>query len=298
MNFIRNGHLSNGNNGWSNISRSLKKISNPKGTKCYEWLDKHAKERTIEEPWSGFLHNPITYPKEYPIKYHEKVMPISKLIECKYFKNKLESCRSIFVFTKQVRDFIKKNLGFDYVFSIKHPSGFYGTNYRWLSCKNTLHIGQQMRKYHSFHNLRTDLKKVLIKPLNCPTDLVEMNKYKTNIQDDIVYLEQTCLAEYIDLMCNSVVFLDLYDVAACNTILECISLSVPILVNKLDGCIEYLGEDYPFYYEDLSEAEAKLSDSKLIAQTNEYLLNMKKEDLSVNFFIESIINVNTKTKNT
>ena len=60
-------------------------------------------------------------------------------------------------------------------------------------------------------------------------------------------------------------------------------------MNKLDGCIEYLGEEYPFYYEDLSEAEAKLSDLNLIEQTNKYLLNMKKEDLSVNFFIESLL---------
>ena len=146
-----------------------------------------------------------------------------------------------------------------------------------------------MRKYHSFADLNTKFAKLLIKPSNCPSDLVEMHNYKSKYQDDIVYLEQKGLAEYIDLMCNSVVFLDLYDVAACNTILECISLSVPLLVNKLDGCIEYLGEEYPFYYEDLSEAEAKLSDLNLIEQTNKYLLNMEKKDLSINFFIESLL---------
>jgi hypothetical protein len=289
INFVSNDYLSNGNNGWSSISCAFRKISNPKGIKCYEWLDKHMKEKTVEEPWSGFLHNPITYPQEYPIKYSGKVMPVSRLIEYEYFKKSLENCKSIFVFTRQIRDFIKKNTGFDNVFALKHPSGLCGIKSSWLACDNVLHVGQQMRKYHSFADLNTKFDKLLIKPSNCPSDLVEMHNYKSKCQDDIVYLEQKGLAEYIDLMCNSVVFLDLYDVAACNTILECISLSVPLLVNKLDGCIEYLGEEYPFYYEDLSEAEAKLSDLNLIEQTNKYLLNMKKEDLSVNFFIESIL---------
>jgi hypothetical protein len=289
INFISNDYLSNGNNGWSSISCAFRKISNPKGAKCYEWLDKHMKENTVDESWSGFLHNPITYPQEYPIKYSGKVMPISRLIECEYFKKSLESCKSIFVFTRQVRDFIKKNTGFDNVFALKHPSGLCGIKSSWLACNNVLHVGQQMRKYHSFADLNTKFAKLLIKPSNCPSDLVEMHNYKSKYQDDIVYLEQKGLAEYIDLMCNSVVFLDLYDVAACNTILECISLSVPLLVNKLDGCIEYLGEEYPFYYEDLSEAEAKLSDLNLIEQTNKYLLNMEKKDLSINFFIESLL---------
>lgn len=287
MRFVNSEHLSRGNNGWRAISSALKSISNPKGTYCHEWLDKAIKERVLEGDWAGFLHSPITHPEEYPGKYSQRLMSVSKLVGDEYFKEKLESCKAIFVFTKQVQKFILDNTGFSKVFALTHPSGFHGMERQWERAEKVIHIGQQMRRYHSFANLKTDFKKVLIKPFSCEEDIVEMRRHTD--QNDIEFAEQMDEHQYVETMCNSVVFLDLYDVAACNTIIECISFSVPILVNRLEGCFEYLGREYPMYYDDLNDAANKISDKKLIASASEYLKKMNKNHLSVDFFIRDLI---------
>lgn len=289
MHFVKNQHLSTGNNGWREISRELQRISSPKGINCYEWLDQEIKERRLEGEWSGFLHNPISYPEEYPKKYSHKVMPISKLVGDEYFKDKLKTCRSIFVFTRQIRNFLIDKTGFEKVFALKHPAGIPTKEGAWKGASRVLHVGQQMRKYHSFAVLNSKLPKFLIKPRNCPGDIDEMKDYADERASEIQYIEQMDLLDYIQFMRESIVFLNLYDVAACNTILECMSLSVPILVNRLDGCVEYLGEDYPLYYEDIEEAEKKIHDDKLISQANEYLSKMDKNNLQIPFFIQSLI---------
>ena len=77
-------------------------------------------------------------------------------------------------------------------------------------------------------------------------------------------------------MTESVVFLDLYDAVANNAVVECISRQTPILVNPLDSVVEYLGQDYPFYYYSLDEAAEKLENDDLIEETSLYLKSRQR----------------------
>ena len=83
------------------------------------------------------------------------------------------------------------------------------------------------------------------------------------------------------------IFLNLFDCVACNTILECIERKTPILINRLFCCEEYLGKNYPFFYETLEEASEKLHDIDLIEKTHIYL---KKINLSLEDFVDTIYN--------
>jgi hypothetical protein len=279
INFIPSNHLSEGN--WGEISKKLKFFHDSRSKiNCYEWLDRAIKEESIEGKWIGFLHNTISYPEnEYPNKYKNKILPISKLKDNKYFKEKIKSCQGIFVFTKNVKKYIDLNLKTNVNF-LYHPI----LNYKkeWKCGEQVVHAGQQLRKYHSFLQIVTNKKKIILKPRHCEFDLQEMKKYSKGFAEEIGYLKPEF---YIDLLCRSVVFLDLYDVAACNLINECISLNVPIVVKKMPGCIEYLGDTYPLYFEDLKEAEAKLNDEKLILESHFYLKSMNKKELSLNYFL-------------
>ena len=98
--------------------------------------------------------------------------------------------------------------------------------------------------------------------------------------------------EYDDLLVNNILFLPLYDVNACNTILECIVRNTPVLTNRLPASEEYLGVNYPFFYEtdDLFAAAKMAEDTDLIKETTEYLSNMDKTFLEPNSFIGSVIN--------
>jgi hypothetical protein len=80
----------------------------------------------------------------------------------------------------------------------------------------------------------------------------------------------------------------LIDCSAANTIIECIVRNTPILINKLPSIIEYLGKDYPFYYDNLLDAATKANSIDLIKKTYAYLKSMDKTKLKLETFINDI----------
>ena len=97
--------------------------------------------------------------------------------------------------------------------------------------------------------------------------------------------------EYDNLFISSIIFIFLFDASAVNTIIEAIVRNTPILVNKIEPVVEYLGINYPFYYENMEEATIKLNDIKLIKKTHEYLKKMDKTFLNVESFINNFKNI-------
>lgn len=95
--------------------------------------------------------------------------------------------------------------------------------------------------------------------------------------------------DYDELLSQNIVFLNLIDCSAANTIIECIVRNTPILVNKLDPVVEYLGKDYPFYYNNLSEIKNLLTFNN-INKTTLYLQNMNKNYLRIENFIHNFKN--------
>jgi hypothetical protein len=285
INIIKNNHLLLNQN-WRFISNRLEIFHSKHGTNFYEWLDKDLKEKEIRGRWSGFLHNAIIYPQEYPYKYSNKILPLSLLVKDFYFLDKLKDCEKIFVFTEHIKNFLIQETGFKEIESLTHPAPEFLFNKNWNhQSDRVLHIGQHLRKYHSFLEIETKKKKTMLNPFKCERDLLEIKKYSSK---SVSLLKNIDLNDYIDFLTNSIVFLDLYDVAACNTIIECIILGVPILVKKLEGCVEYLGQDYPFYFSDLNEADKKIDDKDKIILTHNYLVNMNKEKFKINNFLKRL----------
>jgi hypothetical protein len=93
-------------------------------------------------------------------------------------------------------------------------------------------------------------------------------RYRDNTQD-VTYLPNDA---YDRMLQENIVFLDLYDASANNAVVECIARATPLLVNRIPPVVEYLGADYPFYFDSLEEAAAKALDFDLVQRTHEYLL--------------------------
>lgn len=106
--------------------------------------------------------------------------------------------------------------------------------------------------------------------------------------DSVEILEKLPNLEYDQLLVENIVFLNLVDCSAVNTVIECIARSTPILVNPLPAVVECLGKEYPFYYESFREAADKATDLKLIETTHNYLKMLPKEFLDVNFFLDNV----------
>jgi hypothetical protein len=152
--------------------------------------------------------------------------------------------------------------------------------------KKLLQIGQQMRKLTSIMRIKPidNYKKMWLTGtiyFNYCYGLLhkEITTYKidTTTLDTNVELVRLSVEEYDDILSKNIVFIDLFDASANNTVLECIIRNTPIIINKLPAVIEYLGEDYPLYFNDLEEVEKILKNDSLIKSAHEYLIKMYKE---------------------
>ena len=97
--------------------------------------------------------------------------------------------------------------------------------------------------------------------------------------------------KYDEVLSQNIAFMNLYDASANNAVIECIVRNTPLLINPLPAVVEYLGPNYPFYFNTLVEAAQKAENIDLIKETHEYLKNLKtKERLTGEAFVQSLAN--------
>jgi hypothetical protein len=108
------------------------------------------------------------------------------------------------------------------------------------------------------------------------------------LERPVEILEKLDDKTYDDLLKTSIIFIKLLDASAVNTIIEAIVRNTPVLVNPLDAVVEYLGKDYPFYYNTLEEASKKANDPYLIRKAYFYLKKKDKTFLKIETFIQSL----------
>jgi hypothetical protein len=73
------------------------------------------------------------------------------------------------------------------------------------------------------------------------------------------------------VLATAVIFADVYDANADPVVLECMGSATPVLVNRHPGVAEYLGDDYPLYFDTPEEAAAKAVDFGAIEAAQRHL---------------------------
>ncbi len=99
--------------------------------------------------------------------------------------------------------------------------------------------------------------------------------------------------KYDELLSRTIVFLNLVDCSAVNTVVECIVRNTPVIVNRLDALEEVLGVNYPGFYETLNDAQNICNDIYKISEIHEYMKLLDKSryklDHSVNEFQKIVL---------
>jgi hypothetical protein len=90
--------------------------------------------------------------------------------------------------------------------------------------------------------------------------------------------------QYGQMLCRSVVLMELLTGSANNVVIECIVRNTPLVINPYPSVVDYLGESYPLYFNDPLEIPDLLTDEKVVA-AHEYLKAMPKDDLSGEHFV-------------
>jgi len=111
---------------------------------------------------------------------------------------------------------------------------------------------------------------------------------KTTVQS-INFIETQDNDQYDVLLSENIVFLNLVDASAVNTIIECIVRNTPIIVNKHPAVVELLGPKYPLYFSDPCDVYSLLESTNIIKRAHRYLKRLDKTKLSIDYFLKTFV---------
>lgn len=94
-------------------------------------------------------------------------------------------------------------------------------------------------------------------------------------------------AEYDAKLTKNVVCMELFSASANTVLVECIARGTPVIVNRHPAAVEYLGPDYPLYFDRPSTIPGLLTEARL-QDASDYLLGMPREWLEPSQFTDTI----------
>lgn len=306
--------------GWNYVINSLFELHNNNGIhfdgfleNTFVWRKKQLldnQQLPYKNDWVGFFHNPPNMPSWFSDNGGHANMIISDFV----FKQSLKYCKGIYVLSQYHANYLKYSIPEIPVNVLYHPTEVPSNVFTYEKFINNdnkcvVMIGWWLRKLNSFFSLKSPYKKLRILPIDkCKIVLNKLQDIEKTIHDiklteyeynSVEFIEQLTNDEYDEMLSKNIVYLNLYDSSANNVTIECIIRGTPLLINKLPAVVEYLGEDYPFYFSDEKDAENKLNNLDLIRKTHEYLCtfdNRKRVliDTFINDFKNSSIYNNLK----
>lgn len=258
-------------------------------------------ELPLREDWVGFIHNPYDFPKEF-----NEVITTAELLELPVVRESLKCCRGLFAlsedFARKIRRHVDPSIPINVVY---HPTEvpearFSPEHFMANREKKILEVGTWLRRATSLYRLQADEElwnKVRILsggPANVRKRELrtaheresEKSLLTPEMEASVTLIQPLPDLEYDAMLTCNIVFLDLQAAVANNAIIECISRATPVLVNRLESAAEYLGNDYPLFYDNLEEAAAKVNDVTNVLAAHQYLLEFpEKKRVHVETFV-------------
>lgn len=257
------------------------------------------KEATSEErgvvpytrPWIGWMHNPPNMPGWF----HPQETP-QVIFAKEIWKRSAEHCLGLFTLSEYFAAWLRETTGLP-VQVIPYPTEFdvplfsmqrFSAN----PARKIVQVGWWLRELSAiyrlplpksnpggYHKVRL-VTQFFENAHNYLHSMAETEIKLRGLSIPARFAENTSEMAYLDnhdydaLLQENIVFLSLYDVSGCTVLTECIARATPILVNPHPAVVEYLGQEYPFYYDTLEQAAAKALDFSLVEQTHHYLATL------------------------
>ena len=276
----------------------------------FNW-NEEKESQVITNKWIGITH----FTHNVPIFCEN--CNINNLLNSNKFIKSLNKCCGIIVLSNYMKNYfsrlnIFKNIP---IYSLKHPvnENYYTFDLdKFLSIDkfNLVLLGQQLRNFSEFFKINSLLinKKIWLSGISDKKISEERlynnliyNKIVTNNKEFIEIkktLQNTYISnfeEYDKIMTSSIVLIPLYNASANNSILEIIKTNTPAFITRLPANEEYLGENYPLFYNDINEVNNILNNRELFnkkyIETYNYLKNMDKSDLTYERFYSDLLKI-------
>ena len=240
-------------------------------------------------PWVGFMHNPPNSPH-----WFGQTQSMNFVLQSDAFQESLQHCKALFTLSdyhaNKLRDLVNVP-----VYSLLHPSGNCDLHFNFKAFRRRrkiVQLGYWLRKMRNIYDIKTTYDKIwLIGQEYAHLMFNEEKIYSPHRHnfDDVSIVRNLDNKQYDNFLSDSIIVLNLYDSSANNAVIESIQRNIPIIVNKLPAVVEYLGENYPCYYNNLDEMHTKIHDDDLILEAHEYLKNMNKDFLKDKYFVQNLL---------
>ncbi len=246
-----------------------------------------------QQAWVGFWHHPPTMPPWYPFN-EQDILP-ECIIQKEAFQASLPFCQGVYTFSEYLAKYLRGKIEVP-IEVLYHPTEFPATTFdfdAFTAKKQMVQVGNWIRRLATFYRFEAPgydkihllgdagATRLKLELEHCPDDEF--------IDDEVNLLSFVEDEMYDTFLSESIVFVDLFDSSVNNVLLECMARNTPLLINRIEPVVEYLGEEYPFYYTCPDDIIRKIADQGLVYATSQYLQSCDtKERLTADFFISSL----------
>jgi hypothetical protein len=295
--------------GWNYAVEALLPLHHEKGVMFDGFLEKNffdwdkTGSVVYTQPWVGILHFPPRAPGYFGVQNSSDYLFRTSV----QFRKSLECCKGLYTLSQSHKKAVD-----DYgtgipVQAMLHPTEtpdlkFSIEAYELQETKTLVQVGWWLRRLSSIYriNVPKGFTKYRLVPDNDNRSTVEYITHSEmrdtglvlneDIEKSVGTLQGLSNEEYDQLLSKSVCFVDLYESSANNTVIECIVRGTPLLVNRLPSVEEYLGTEYPLFFNDFDDAYRKLENHELILRAHDYLLNYcpTRDKLTQQYFREQL----------
>lgn len=245
------------------------------------------------EPWIGIVHYPPSVPD-----FAGRRNQLQYLFRRPEWRESARWLRGVIVLSNYLADFLREELDVP-VEVVRHPIGRAEADWSLPAYQSG---NRQLVQLGSFlRNTRAIFQVPRIKGVQKTRVLLRMEWLTAydnavaeywNLRGDraeyggVQDLGYVSLRRYDQILSCSVVLTELFDASANNVVLECIASSTPLIVNRHPATVEYLGSDYPLFFDDIAEVPALLAEDRLI-DAHEYLTAIDSRFLDGEHFARS-----------
>ena len=263
------------------------------------------------KPWAGVIHH----------TFHgaNGANGCDTLFQIESFRESLRCCKCLITLSRYLKEQIEeavRALNYDIpVYALCHPTEFVDNMFtldKFYSNPNRqiVQIGGWLRNPYPFFTIKTNtLQKAVLYGKDMtnnvpPEDFISNTKlsnannmfvqgFTSMLEDQIKSVHVISHLDnnaYDELLATNLVFLNLIDASAVNTVIECIVRNTVLIVNRHPAVEEVLGIDYPGFYDSLDQIDCLL-DKINIEKTWNYLSCMDKTFFRLDTFLEKIQDV-------
>lgn len=255
--------------------------------------------KLMDENWIGMFH----YSPDLPVFIKDDLNYIATNSNV---VRSLAYCKGIIVLSNNSLNKLRQNPIYKNIntIALKHPIEsidikFTIDKFMANTNKSLIQLGLQDRITSTIYMINSKYKKLWLPGRDTALHYLKNEAYALNIVPqisasinsnnvDIKYIENH--KEFDTMLQTNIVIIPLFGASANNSVLEIIEMNIPAFVSRLPATEEYLGKEYPLFYNNnnISEVETIINDDiKLLSKITEgytYLSKMDKTQFSYDYF--------------